>query len=263
MEVDGFDEFMADVHDIAQLDLPKPVALPFEVATDRANLFVEIDNLLRSHPIIGAHVEEVRRSIDRPKIPPQIMAAILLSMGEPDKALPILEEAYQEDPTNPHVAHQYADTLAATGRLDELAEFIPDSPILVSNKTYFLLRTGQDQEVVDLASKGLDQPIAAKGSERDAREVTRINRAIALKRLGRTDEMNADLDFLEQNGDTDNANIRAGVAALRGDKEEMLIVLEESLFKTISPEQLRIFPVFEDYQDDPNFAKLASSAEEN
>ena len=46
----------------------------------------------------------------------------------------------------------------------------------------------------------------------------RINRAIALKRLGRIDEMMADLDFLEDNGHTDETNIRVGVAALRGDK---------------------------------------------
>ena len=261
--VDGFDEFMAELHKAVPLPLPKPIALPFEVATDRANRFVEADNPLRSHPVIGAHVEEVRRSIDRPRIPLQITAAVLSSMGEHDRALQTLEQAYEEDPTNPPIAHQYATTLAVTGRFDELAEFIPNSPIPVHNKTYFLLRAGQDQEVVDLASKNLDQSIATKGGDSDAREFTRINRAIALKRLGRADEMNADLDFLEQNGDTADPNIRAGVAALRGDKEEMLVTLEGSLFKIISPEELRTFPVFEDYQDDPDFAKLARSVEEN
>ena len=264
VKVEGFDEFMADFHKSAGLDLPRPVALPFEVATDRANRFVEADDSLRAHPIIDSHIKEVSRSIDRPKIPTQILASILSSiMGEPEKAIPMLEEAYESDPTNGPIAHQYADTLALAGRLDELADFVPNSPLPVHNKTYFLLRTGRNQEVIDLASEDLQLPVSRKGSERDAREYTRINRAIALKRLGRTDEMRADLDFLEQNGDTSDLNIRAGVAALRGDKEKMLTALEESLFKTISPDQLMTFPVFEDYQDDPDFARIARADEEH
>ena len=68
--------------------------------------------------------------------------------------------------------------------------------------------------------------------------------------------MVADLDFLEQNGDTAEASIRAGVAALRGDKVTMFAALDESLHKTISPKQLRVFPVFEDYRDDPDFPSI-------
>ena len=74
--------------------------------------------------------------------------------------------------------------------------------------------------------------------------------------------MVTDLDFLEQNGDTAEANIRAGVAALRNEKEEMLLALKESLHKSISPQHLMIFPVFEDFRDDPDFLKLARSDEE-
>ena len=75
--------------------------------------------------------------------------------------------------------------------------------------------------------------------------------------------MMANLDFLEQNGDTAEASIKAGVAALKGDREEMFIALNESLHKTISPEQLMVFPVFEDYREDPDFLKLARSADDN
>ena len=41
--------------------------------------------------------------------------------------------------------------------------------------------------------------------------------------------MTDDLDFLEQNGDTEEANIKAGVAALKRDKEGMIAALEEAL----------------------------------
>ena len=36
----------------------------------------------------------------------------------------------------------------------------------------------------------------------------------------------------------------------------MLAALNESLHKTISPKDLRVFPVFEDYRNDPDIVKL-------
>ena len=72
--------------------------------------------------------------------------------------------------------------------------------------------------------------------------------------------MNTDLDFLEENGDTAEwDNIRAGVAALRGDRKELFSALSTSLGKTIFPRNVRQFPVFEDYWDDAEFMKLFSS----
>ena len=263
IEIDGFDEFMAELHDKTPLALPKPIARPFDVAIERAKRFVEIDNPLKSHPIIGNHIEEVQRRIHRPKLPLQVEAAVLFSMGQFSEAISIWKEAYEEDPANVQIAHQYADTLAEADRLDELATFVPDSPLPVHNKTYFLLRTGQNQEVIDLATENLTQSFTIENNVYEAREYTRINRAIALKRLGRTDEMIADLDFLEQNGDTAQTNIRAGVAALRNEKEEMLLALKESLHKSISPQHLMTFPVFEDFRNDPDFLKLARSDEEH
>ena len=70
----------------------------------------------------------------------------------------------------------------------------------------------------------------------------------------------ADLDFLDQNGDTAAENIRAGVAALKGDRKELFLALNASLGKSISLENLKTFPVFEDYSDDPDFIDLFSSA---
>ena len=68
--------------------------------------------------------------------------------------------------------------------------------------------------------------------------------------------MTADVEFLEEDGDRKSPSLMAGVAALKGDKEQMLALLNESLHKTISPRQLREFPVFEDYRADPDFVKL-------
>ena len=257
MEVDGFDEFTADLHNTARLALPKPIARPFDMARDRARLFVDVEEPIKSHPVIEAHVREVLGSINTlsPKLPLQVEAVLLSSRGQLDAAIPLWEQAYREDPGDIAIAYRYADALADAGKDEELTEFVREAPLPVTDRTYFLLRAGQDQDVIDLASVTLAEPVAIKGRAGGAAYI-RINRAIALKRLGRIDEMMADLDFLEDNGHTDEANIRAGVAALRGDKGKLLAALNESLHKTISPKGLRVFPVFEDYRNDPDIVKL-------
>ena len=68
--------------------------------------------------------------------------------------------------------------------------------------------------------------------------------------------MMSDLESLEQNIDPAETAIKAGVAALKGEKEEMFIALKDALHKTIEPENLMVFPVFEDYRDDPDFLKF-------
>ena len=262
VEVDGFDEFTADLHMAAGLDLPKPIARPFDMARDRARLFVEIDDTLKSHPVIGSHVREVLGSMNshRPTMPLPVEGAILSSMGEFTKAIPIWQQANKEDPTDEFIANQFAETLADAGRDDDLVEFVREAPISVSRRIYFLLRAGRNQEVIDQATVALTEPTAIKFNRAINLAIVRINRAIALKRLGLKDEMLADLDFLDQNGDTRESAIRAGVAALRGEREEMLSALKRALNRTISREQLEVFPVFEDYWADPDFQDLAREA---
>ena len=263
VEIDGFDEFTAELHEAAQLMLPKPVARPFEMARERARLFVDIDGPLRSHPIIGSHVSELLGSMNTqiPKLPLPVEAAMLWAQGNTDAAIKTWTHAYEEDPTNKFIAGEYADALVDADLIQELANFIPTSPLPDHSKTYYLLRAKLNQEVIDTATTSLNKPTNIKGDEFEHREIIRINRAIALKRLNRTDEMGDDLDFLEKNGDTENANIRAGVAALRRDKKEMFLALKDALNDTVSPEHLRVFPVFEDYQDDPDFIKFIHLAD--
>ena len=254
VEVDGFDEFMADLHEAAKLQLPKPIRRPFEMARDRARLFVEGHDF-DSHRVIGAHIREVLANIstDVPTIPLHVQAAIESKNGHIDRAVPIWKQAYEEEPSNRHVAYSYANALADAEKYDELAEFLRDAPLEISNKAYFLLRSGNNQGVIDLATTALNDPTARSD---DGSAYIRINRAIALKRLGRTHELEADLDFLEQNGDTAEANIRAGVAALRREREEMFGALDEALHNTLYPQNLKEFPVFEDYREDPDFIRL-------
>ena len=261
VEIDGFDEFAADLHHAAQLKLPKSIARPFDMARDRARLFTDVEGTLKSHPIINAHVKDVLGSIEShsPQIPLPIQATILTSMDKPEAALSLWEKAYEEDPDDEFIATRYADALADSGKNAQLSDLILDSGSSVENKTYYLLRAGRDQEVVNLATTMLSAPATVSNRKHDHRSIAIINRAIAFKRLGRNDEMNADLDLLERNGYTSEAHIRSGVAALRGQKDEMFEALDEALNTTMSVEQLNVFPVFEDYQNDEDFLNFAKS----
>ena len=263
VEIDGFDEFTAELNEAAQLPLPKSIARPLDMARDRARLFVEVEASLKSHPVISAHVEKVLISIntDSPTLPLPMEAARLSARGEYLKALAIWQEAIEEDPTDESVAFLYADALADAEQHEELAKFVLESPLQFPNKTYLLLRAGANQEAVDLATSILSNHYSDKWGLMEDKVMSRINRAIAFKRLGRVEEMQVDIDFLEGNGHTDIPNIRAGVAALRGDREGMFEALDEALNKTILPQQLKVFPVFEDYRGDPEFMKLFSEGE--
>ena len=254
--IDGFDEFVADLHQTMEFALPKSVAQPLEMAKDRVRLIVNVGDPLKSHPVIDGHIKETLNNLRtrQPKIPLQIKAATLSHLGDFDEAVIAWEQAYQEDPADLHITYAYAKALDDGGKYDELAEFASKSPLMdVGNKTFFLLRAGHNQEVIDLATKNLSNTDTIQSNESSERAIIRINRAIALKRLGHTDELTADLNFLDHNGDTVASNIKAGVAALRKDRKAMFDALKECLYKTISPTQLSVFPVFEDYQDDPEF----------
>ncbi len=232
VEVDGFDEFMADLHSEAQLVLPRPIARPFEIARERARLFVDVDGTLSAHPVINAHRKEVLESLDlqSPKLPLPLEAAALSSRREFSQAVLKWKEAYMEEPEDTHIAHSYAEALIDDGKFEEAAMLILQTTIPTYNKTYLLLRTGKNEEVIDLANQVLDDQYDTLKGLMDGQEVVRINRAIALKRLQRTDEMRSDLDYLEQNGYTEEPRIKAGVAALR--KTRM----------TCSPHLMKPFP---------------------
>ena len=262
VEIDGFDELMADLHKTAQLALPKSIAQPFEMARDRANLFVRVRESLQSHPVISAHIREVLRGINtnNPKLPLQFEAARLSSIGELGEAIPIWEQVYAEDPTDSIIAFRYADALADAGRYEELSKLVTEAPLAPYNKAYFFLRAGRNQEVIDLATAILADSASDESNLQLELTILRINRAIAFKRIGRAEDMMADLDVLDQDGSTAEAFTKAGVAALRGDKREMFSALKESLNKTISPKDLEGFPVFEDYREDPDFLKFIQSA---
>ena len=260
VEIDGFDEFMAELHKEARLTLPRAIAQPFEIAKERARLFIDRENSASSHSIINSHIAEVLVSVQAqdPIIPSSMKAAALTAMGRSSEAVVEWERAYKADPEDFLVTHSYADALIDAGEAKELSALVANAPELQVHRSYLLLRAGLNEEVIDFVVQELGRTSDPDDDLSEPKQILIINRAIALKRLGRTDEMRTDLELLEEAGYTDEINMKAGVAALKGDRAEMLATLDKCVPEMIAPSQLREFPVFEDYQDDPDFIQLVN-----
>ena len=89
VEIDGFDEFVADLHQLMGFTLPKSVAQPLEMARDRVRLILNVGDPLKSHPVIDAHIKETLNNLRtrQPKIPLQVEAAILSNLGDFDEEM--------------------------------------------------------------------------------------------------------------------------------------------------------------------------------
>lgn len=278
VEIPGFDEFMAYVHHKAGLDLPTPVGNPIRIAHDRARLFINVPDSLRSNRIIFQDIQKVLKGLEEAipmpglpstpegvevleskqrrladSLPSSLRGAVVRESGDLEGALRYWKEAFKEHPDDEGIAYSLADVFVRLQRLDQLKEFVVQSPLDGTNKTYFLLRANDNEGVIAVA----DNVIADDPSD----QIARINRAIALKRLGRFEEMENELSILKKQRPRER--IQAGIAALRGDKDEMLKLLDINLARRlITTDDVRVFPVFEDYREDKDLLKLLEVREQ-
>lgn len=278
VEIPGFDEFMAYIHDRAELSLPAPVADPIRVMHDRARLFINVPDTLKSNRIIFQDIQKVLKGLQETilvhglpstpegvevleskqrrlarSLPSSLTGAVVKESGDLQGALKYWREALKEDPEDVGVAWEVADMLARLHQHEELKEFVIKYPIDDSSKTYFLLRANDNQGVIAIANNVL--------SSNPSDQIARINRAIALKRLGRSEKMENELSILEKQRASERT--QAGVAALRGDKDEMLRLLDITLARhLITIDDVRVFPVFEDYREDKDLLKLLEAREQ-
>lgn len=272
VEIPGFDEFMAYAHHKAGLDLPTPIANPISVAHNRARLFINIPDALKSNKIISQDRQKVLKGLQEAipmpglpstpegveileskqrrlakSLPSSLTGAVVRESGDLEGALRYWTEAMREDPNNGGVAYEVADTLTRLHRQDQLKEFVVQSPLRDGDKAYFLLHANDNEGAIAVA----DDAIADDPSDK----IARINRAIALKRLDRRKEMEEELSIIKEQRPQED--MQAGVAALKKDKDEMLKLLDIALAKRlITVDNVTMFVVFEDYWEDKDLLKL-------
>lgn len=260
-KIAGFDEFMAEISYSAEYGLPRQVAEPLLVAEEKARLFTTLPGSTSNSKIINDDRDRIIKNLSQASshkivgdhLPPAFRVAVLRQKRELEIALEEVEKAYEKDPNDTFIAWEKANLLDKLGgdlkKLKDLIYTRPvgKDPIWDGSKAYFLLRTNDNHDAQKIAEEVL------KSDPTD--DIARINLAIALKRLGRHREMEKELLILEKH--VIKEDVQAGIAALRRDKNEMLILLEKALDKgLITPDQVGRFVVFENYWQDNDLAKL-------
>lgn len=272
VKIPGFDEFMAEIHNKADLTLPKSWVDPLWVVRERARLFINVPDSVRGSKIISRDIKRVLQGVNNimaldkvlcklkgaeetyelqleERLPSSLRAAAVRQQRDLESALQHIKKAHEEDPEDINIAYEMAEILARLRRKDKLKRFIlsEQCPIDDENKTYYLLHAHGNEDVIAMADKIL--------SSQPSSYLARINRAIALKRLGSIKEMEKELLILESGGHREN--VRAGIAALRGKKKEMLSLIEKALDKGLfTIDIVEMYVVFEDYWEDKDFLKL-------
>src|SRR5258708_5664828 len=108
---------------VGRFGLPQPIRNPLSVARERAQIFVDLPEPLRSHPIIAADVKHVLSqlatgaAVEMPRI---VRAEIARAKGQVNEAISLFTEEVLADPKNVKVAQSLAEELANAGRFDEL-----------------------------------------------------------------------------------------------------------------------------------------------
>jgi tetratricopeptide (TPR) repeat protein len=267
VEIEGFDEFMAEIHESAGLNLPDPIAHPFSVARARAKLFVDDNSGLRRNSVIDKDIQSIHDELQR--YPEEVFAqrdhrisaatALLLATiardnGDLELALRFAKRAVEAEPSDHLSAHIYANVLADLGNYEQLKTFVEESALTMLQKIYYLLRAGANEEVITMAEEALE----ANPSD----WYSRINRAIALKRKGSLEDFEGDLAALEGMKPVEKElwNLAAGIAALRHQKEDMLRYIELAHKNgQLTIKSLKEFPVFEDFGEDEDLQELVLS----
>lgn len=287
VDIAGFDEFMASLHEAAHLELPEPVRHPIRAASNRSWLFMDVPDAIKGHDVVKRHIAEVDNEIREyhtlhqalqketdvdseaklkatseimqrliSGIPPALKAMAAKAAGQLQDAVPLFREALKLKPDDRRLSREFADCLAQLGHeyRDELRVFVLGTTALEPpDKSYFLLHARAFEDILRLTEPILD-------TESDDAYI-RINRAIALKRLNRSPELNRELEMLEKS-DPDK-NVLAGIAALRNEKQKMLKLTSEALGEgLLGARHLTWFPVFEEYFHDPDWLVLVQKQKE-
>lgn len=260
VEIEGFDELMAMIHDKEKLNLPAVVVQPMKMAEKRSEIFCSVPDILLKDKVIRRDIERALDGLGKVsekdimvkagefdgEIPAKLKAMVLKRKGDLDTAKTFMRLAVQGDRDDDICAWEYAQILVDLKQWEELKMFVMESCLNNVNITYFLLFSEDNEMLIDTATK-----LIPKSNDFELRYVL-LNRAIAYKRLRMKKEMIKDLsqiDTLENDED-----LLAGIAALKRDSKKMYEMLDISLSKELlSLEDINVFPVFEDYRGDKDF----------
>ncbi|KAF5437705.1 Tetratricopeptide (TPR) repeat, partial [Candidatus Methanophagaceae archaeon] len=126
VEIDGFDEFTAELHDKLGIRLPDTVRDPFKATTERLNRFISHKEEIKN-PIIRKDVKELENQVksfrskeDFDRLVPYVMLGEIEFTGyNYEKALTYYEDALIRKPDDLAIMDRIALSYSRTGKFDE------------------------------------------------------------------------------------------------------------------------------------------------
>jgi len=305
VKIEGFDDFMAELHEKLNLKLPNSISNPYEATTEWLNRFVSPKREM-NHPIIKKDINEIIKYIDQfqklfkdnlsskdsdPYIPYEFLGDTNYNENLFEPAISYYQKEIEKDPNNLRVIEKIFNSLFNLRLFDNalrcieklirlkpnefiykyykmrLLEYINiDDAIKFSLDVLNSLKENSDKIMVMVA---LSNDYLMKNEYEDALKyadmvlsinpfssASLINKCIALKKLGRQNEINDILENLPANLKGDYYN-NACYFALINQKENMIKELKKAIKRTFRNKlQASIDPDFEQYRDDIDFKKI-------
>lgn len=182
VEIEGFEEFMAELHEYLGLTLPDSVRDPYKATTERLNRFVPREALDQTkkeqlHPIIKKHVKELNEQIQQfekaitGKIPEEQIAHLIpytmlisyyLKESKYDEVIRYSNKAMEQEPNNIAIVGSVSFAYNALGKFKESLQTSedglkksPTNTALILLKVNSLAHLGRIKESIDFVQKRL------------------------------------------------------------------------------------------------------------
>jgi tetratricopeptide (TPR) repeat protein len=198
VEIDSFDEFMAEIHEGLGLTLPDTVRDPYKATTDRLNKFISMGHETE-HPIIKEDVKELEAQIKKFEqvvsgkapfgesdrlVPSVFLGDLEFSKNHYKKALVYFEKVLTKEPDNMNLMRKMRISYQATEHFEKALEI---SDIIISKfphhclgyegKGRSLISLGRFKDAISASTKGLEY---AKESEDKGNCITTRSNAFLL-----------------------------------------------------------------------------------
>jgi len=242
VEIDGFDEFMAELHKELNLALPDAVRDPYKATTERLNRFI-VSNRNSAHPVIKKDVTELEHQIKgfekaitrraRERLVPNVfLGEAQFARGKYKEAVVYFEKELAKKPNDLVLAQRLVNTHLLLGDLEKAAETSERSVKQNPDNLYAYILKGHALSYLDpegaIAAYGKALEHATTKIERGS---VLANRSNALLIAGKIEKALADAEEASQIDPKDYvAAINMSIALKRmGRKEDAYRIIKETL----------------------------------
>lgn len=176
VEIGGFDEFMAELHEALGLVLPNVIRDPYKATSEMLNRFILPEEQIR-HPVIKEHILELEKEVKKFEkvisgeesikefdrlVPYRFLGDREHSRGEYKNALHYYERALLQNPKDINIMYWMVQSHVLEGNFKEafnisekMINEAPSDPDGYWSKGYALIYSGKSEKAIELYNKAL------------------------------------------------------------------------------------------------------------